>query len=49
MSWVIIIFVEEGDVLVYVDGMVKFIDEYIMFISDFLGDYEFRYSVEEII
>lgn len=29
--------------------MVKFIDEHTMFISDFLGDSEFRHSIQEII
>lgn len=37
MSRVIIIPAEEGDVLAHADGMVKFIDEHTMFISDFLG------------
>ncbi len=49
VSRVIIIPVEEGDVLAHADGMVKFIDEHTMFISDFLGDHEFRYHVQEII
>ncbi|ACK97473.1 agmatine deiminase family protein [Bacillus thuringiensis] len=49
VSRVIIIPAEEGDVLAHADGMVKFIDEHTMFISDFLGDHEFRYSVQEII
>ncbi len=49
VSRVIIIPAEEGDVLAHADGMVKFIDEHTMFISDFLGDHEFRYNVQEII
>lgn len=35
VSRVIIIPAEEGDVLAHADGMVKFIDEHTMFISDF--------------
>ncbi|MGG0726695.1 agmatine deiminase family protein [Bacillus paramycoides] len=49
VSRVIIIPAEPGDVLAHADGMVKFIDNHIMFISDFLGDHEFRHSVQEII
>ena len=49
VSRVIIIPAEPGDVLAHADGMIKFIDEHTMFISDFLGDYEFRHSIQEII
>ncbi|GGE61771.1 agmatine deiminase family protein [Priestia taiwanensis] len=46
---VIIIPAEPGDVLGHADGMIKFIDEHTMFISDFLGDKKFRHRVQEII
>lgn len=46
---VIIIPAESGDILAHADGMVKFIDEHTMFISDFLGDREFRHCIQEII
>lgn len=46
---VIIIPTEYGDNLSHADGMVKFIGETTLFISDFLGDIEFRHEVESII
>jgi agmatine/peptidylarginine deiminase len=49
VSRVIIIPAEQGDVLAHADGMIKFIDEHTMFISDFLGDQKFRHQVQEII
>ncbi|MFD3449742.1 agmatine deiminase family protein [Microbacteriaceae bacterium 4G12] len=49
VSRVIIIPAELGDMLAHADGMIKFIDEHTMFISDFLGDYEFRHSIQKII
>lgn len=46
---VIVIPTEEGDVLSHADGMVKFVGEDILFISDFLGDDDFKKDVESII
>lgn len=46
---VIIIPIEQGDRLAHTDGMIKFIDEKRLFISDFQGDETFRKKVEEII
>lgn len=47
----IVIFIppEPGDVLAHADGMVKFIDDTTLFISDFLGDAAFRQQIEAII
>lgn len=46
---IIIIPTEEGDRLSHADGMVKFIGKDTLFISDFLGDSDFRKEVESII
>lgn len=46
---VIIIPTEEGDLLSHADGMVKFIGKNTLFISDFLGNTEFRKEIETII
>lgn len=46
---IIIIPTEPGDVLSHADGMVKFINDNTLFISDFLGDSTFKKKVEDII
>ena len=46
---VIIIPTETGDILSHADGMVKFIGENTLFISDFLGDVAFQKEVATII
>lgn len=46
---VILINPEPGDILAHADGMVKFINKDTLFISDFLGDSNFRKKIENTI